>query len=210
MLIHTVHHEAAKKTKAHEGSLLQRCFVCFRFLRVSVTCRVVLGRACLGSVLPLIAVGVANAELIDRVLAVVNGDLITLSDVRGAGELGLVAPGSAADPIQAVLAQLIDRALELDEVDRFQPPEPSAGAVDREVQAVRSRFPSPAAFDAAMTRAGLDLQRLRETLRDNLRIRAYLEQRFLAADDRRQPLIADWLTGLRGRAEIVDLYRAGP
>lgn len=210
MLIHTVHHEATKKTKVHEGSLVQRCFVCFRFLRVFVTCRIVLGRACLGSVLLLIAVGVANAELIDRVLAVVNGDLITLSDVRGARELGLMAPGSAADPIQGVLSQLIDRALELDEVDRYQPPEPAAEAVDVEVQAVRSRFPSPAAFEAALTHAGMDVQRLRQTVRDNLRIRAYVDQRFLAVDDRRQQLIDDWLAGLRRRGEIVDLYRAGP
>lgn len=210
MLIPTVHHEATKETKAHEESLVQRCFVCFRFLRVVVTSRIVLSRAWPGSVLLLIAVGVANAELIDRVLAVVNGDLITLSDVRGARELGLVAPGSAADPVQAVLSKLIDRALELDEVDRYQPPEPTAEAVNQEVQTVRARFPSPAAFDAALTHAGMDLQRLRETVRDDLRIRSYIEQRFLAVEDRRQQLIDDWLTGLRRRSEIVDLYRAGP
>lgn len=153
---------------------------------------------------------VVHAEVIDRVLAVVNGDLITLSDVIGARELGLVEPGTAADPVQAILSRLIDRALELDEVDRYQPPEPSAAAVEREAQLVRARFPSPAAFDTALTRAGMDLQRLRDTLRDNLRIRAYLDQRFLAAEDRRQSLIDDWLAGLRRRGEIADLYQAGP
>ena len=150
------------------------------------------------------------AEVIDRVLALVNGELITLSDVRGARELGLVAPGSAADPLQGVLSRLIDRALELDEVDRYQPPEPSADDVDREVGTVRSRFHSSAAFDTALARAGMDVQGLRGTLRDNLRIRTYLEQRFLAAEDRRQQLIDDWLAGLRRRAEIVNLYRARP
>lgn len=211
MLIHAAHLEDTKVAKAHEVSMYRRVFV---YLRVLVISRVVmsrlLGRVCLGSLLLLIAGGVASAELIDRVLAVVNGDLITLSDVRGARELGLVAPGSAADPIRAVLSTLIDRALELDEVDRYQPPEPSAEAVDVEVQTVRSRFSSPAAFDAALIHAGMDLQRLRETVRDNLRIRVYVEQRFLAVEDRRQQLIDDWLTGLRRRGEIVDLYQAGP
>ena len=43
---------------------------------------------------------VAIAETIDRVLAVVAGDLIALSDVNAAG-LGLVTPSGAADPIRA-------------------------------------------------------------------------------------------------------------
>jgi hypothetical protein len=109
-----------------------------------------------------------------------------------------------------VLLRLIDRALELDEVDRYAPPEPSAEAVDREVQVVRARFPSAAGFDAALARAGLDLQRLRETVRENLRVQAYLDQRFVAAADRRQQLVDDWLAGLRRRAEIVDLYSTNP
>lgn len=209
MVNDTAHHEETKATEAHETSLYQRAFVDLRLLRVFVISRATI-LVCLGCVLPLIAGGAARAELIDRVLAVVNGDLITLSDVRGARELGLVAPGSAADPVRAVLSQLIDRALELDEVDRYQPPEPPGDAVDREVQAVRSRFPSPAAFDAALTHAGMDLQRLRETVRDNLRIRAYVEQRFFAAEDRRQQLIDDWLTSLRRRGEVVDLYQQRP
>ena len=153
---------------------------------------------------------VAHAEIIDRVLAVVNGDLITLSDVTAARDLGLVAPGNAADPVRAVLSQLIDRALELDEVDRYAPPEPSAETVDVEAQAVRARFPSQAAFEAALARSGLDTAHLREILRENLRVRAYLDQRFVAADHRRQQLVDDWLAGLRRRAEIVDLYSTTP
>ncbi len=148
----------------------------------------------------------AHAEVIDRVLAVVNGDLIMLSDVTAARELGLVAIDNAADPIRAVLSALIDRALELDEVDRYAPPEPSADAVDREVAMVRVRFPSQAAFDAALARAGIDLQHLRATLREDLRIRAYLDQRFVASDPRRPQLVTDWLAGLRRRAELNDLY----
>jgi hypothetical protein len=146
-----------------------------------------------------------GAETIDRVLAVVNGGVITLSDVTAARDLGIVSAGSAADPVRAILSSLIDRTLELSEVDRYAPPEPTAEALARETQAVRARFPTQAAFDAALARAGMDPQRLRDVLRDNLRIRAYLDQRFVAAADRRQQLVAEWLAGLRRRAELTDL-----
>jgi hypothetical protein len=101
-----------------------------------------------------------------------------LSDVRAALEFGLVSPGSAPDPIREVLSRLIDRALVLAEVDRYAPPEPSAEAVDLAVQAVRLRFSTPAAFAAALARVGMGDKYLRETLREDLRIRAYLDQRF--------------------------------
>jgi hypothetical protein len=121
---------------------------------------------------------VNGAEIIDRMLAVVAGDLIMLSDVRAAVEFGLVPRASAPDVTRVVLTQLIDRSLMLAEVERYAPPEPGAAAVDRELQAVRDRFPSTDAFDAALSRYGIKETHLRETLRANLRLRAYLEQRF--------------------------------
>jgi hypothetical protein len=150
----------------------------------------------------------AVAETIDRVLAVVNGSIITLSDVTAARDLGIVSVGNAADPVRTVLSSLIDRTLELSEVDRYAPPEPTADAVAGEMDAVRARFPSAAAFDAALAASGTDVLRLHDLLRDNLRIRTYLDQRFVAAADRRQQLVADWLAGLRRRAELTDLYLA--
>ena len=150
-----------------------------------------------------------NGEVIDRVLAVVSGSLITLSDVNAAYDLGLVKPSDSGDRVRDVLSQLIDRELQLAEVDRYAPPEPSAADVDREVQNVRLRFPSPEAFEAVLARSGIDLAHLRETMRENLRIRAYLDQRFSVSDERRQQVVGDWLAGLRRRADIIDLYLAG-
>jgi hypothetical protein len=151
----------------------------------------------------------ASGEVIDRVLAVVSGSLITLSDVNAAYELGLVKPSDSGDRVRDVLSQLIDRELQLAEVDRYAPPEPSAADVDGEVRTVRSRFPSPEAFDAVLARSGIDLAHLRETVRENLRIRGYVEQRFAASDERRQQVVADWIAGLRRRADIIDLYLVG-
>jgi hypothetical protein len=149
-----------------------------------------------------------SAETIDRVLAIVAGQLITLSDVTAARELGLegAASQTGADPVRAVLNTLIDRELVLAEVERYAPSEPLPEAIDREAARVRARFGSADAFAAALARAGLDERDLREILRQDLRIAAYLDQRFTAAETRRQTLVDDWLAGLRNRGEIVDLY----
>ena len=63
-------------------------------------------------------------QLLDRIVARVNGVPVTLTDVKAAIALGIVvAPESAA------IEQLIDRQLVLNEVARFVPPEPAAAAV---------------------------------------------------------------------------------
>ncbi|MGE3177391.1 MAG: hypothetical protein AB7O32_07965, partial [Vicinamibacterales bacterium] len=121
-----------------------------------------------------------RGEVIDRMLAVVSGDLIMMSDVSAAIEFGLVPQTRGPDVTALVLSQLIDRALMLAEVERYAPPEPDAQALERELQAVRERFLSPEAFRDALARYGIDESSLRETLRANLRLRAYLAQRFSA------------------------------
>jgi hypothetical protein len=156
---------------------LQMCRRAQRFRRLQTCCRVLV----CGLVLAGGSRAVVASEIIDRVLAVAAGNLIMLSDVTAALEFGLVVPGPSPDPVRDTLTRLIDRAIILAEVERYAPPEPDADAVDRELQAVRSGFASPQAFDEALARVGVNAQHLRETLRQNLRIRAYLDQRFTVA-----------------------------
>jgi len=150
-----------------------------------------------------------RAEIIDRILAVVSGDLITLSDLTAARDLGLQTADGAADPTRAILSKLIDRELVLAEVERYGPPEPSPEAIDAEVQQVRARFATTSAYADALRRSGIDEAHLRETLRQDLRIRAYEDQRFASAGDRRQALVDEWVASLRRRATIANLYMVG-
>ena len=81
----------------------------------------------------------AHAEVIDRILAVVSGQTVTLSDVMAARQLGLVdPPPGTADPVVYIIDHLIDRTLMLAEVDRFQPPEPDPVEVESD-----AALPSP-------------------------------------------------------------------
>jgi hypothetical protein len=134
--------------------------------------------ACVAQCVLLMTVVGVNAEVIDRILAVVDGVVITLSDVAAASALGLVPEDNSDDRTGAVLARLINRQLILGEVDRYAPSEPSNERIEQELQSIRSRFASTDAYNVALTRLGLDDKRLRQTVRDSLRIRAYLEQRF--------------------------------
>src|SRR5476651_724983 len=85
-----------------------------------------------GAAALLATVGV-RAETIDRVLAVVANQLIPLSDVPAAIDLGRQSPDEAADPKRAGRSKLSERERILAEVDRYAPAEPTAEAVDREI-----------------------------------------------------------------------------
>jgi hypothetical protein len=122
-----------------------------------------------------------TGEWIDRILAVVAGDIITLSDVRGCLALGLVEEGGPDDPVRAGLERLIDRRLVLNEVERYAPPEPDEAAVEAELASVRARLGPRDEWPGRLQAAGFDEARLRAFLRDELRIRRYLDQRFASA-----------------------------
>ena len=162
----------------------------------------------------------AADEIIERVVAVAAGDVITQTDVAAARDLGLGQVGDTADPSGEIISRLIDRALMLAEVDRYAPPEPSAADVDRGVQAVRARFASAQTFGDALAKVGMDERSLRDTIRQDLRIRAYLDLRFVvapasdaagqvAAVARRDALVTAWIAGLRRRATITQVDVTG-
>ena len=127
----------------------------------------------------------AAQQLLDRVLARVDGNAITLTDVQAAIGLGLVQPRSGEDAEAAAREQLIERELLLAEIARFPPPEPSAAEIEKEVTRLDAN--AGRRLEALMQSTGLDAQRLREIARDNLRIQSYLNQRFgtaaLVSDD---------------------------
>lgn len=122
-----------------------------------------------------------SQELIERTLAIVDGLVITLSDARAAIAFHLVEPEPGQPELEGVVSSLIDRALMLQEVQHYAPPPPSEQAVDDRVSLARARFPDQAAFEAALAATGFTAERLRSWIRDDLRVTAYLDQRFAAA-----------------------------
>jgi hypothetical protein len=124
---------------------------------------------------------VSAGEIIDRVLAVVGAQVVTLSDTRAALEFGLVQPRPGADPTAEALEYLVNRQLMLSEVDRYSAPSPDPAALASRMAAARKRFATDAAFQQALARSALTEAGLKDLLGDSVRIETYLDQRFGAA-----------------------------
>jgi parvulin-like peptidyl-prolyl isomerase len=137
-------------------------------------------RVVVAAIVVLTAAGSAplrGAELLDRVIAVVSGTVITLSDARAAIELGLVDTRGARDPVEAAMQWLVDRRLVLDEALRYDTGGIDALAVDQAVAAIRKRFASDVAYRQALARLGLDDSRIRGLVRDTLAMQQYVARR---------------------------------
>lgn len=193
----------------------------------------------------LLVLMLAQPELIERTLALVGGQAITLGDTRAAIALGLVEPDSSPDPIPQIANQLVDRALVLREVQRYAPAAPADSAVEARLEEIRTHAGGAAPLAALLDRHGFTEVRLRSWIRDDLRTQAYLSQRFASASTptdaeisaaytrsraefdragttfeqavpivrdrlvagRRRELIADWITDLRRRADVIILQQ---
>jgi hypothetical protein len=128
-----------------------------------------------------------RAQIIDRILAVVDGAIIMQSDVMIATRLGLVPGAGASDPTAAVLERLIERQLILSEVDRYAPADPAEADVERNVADIRLR--AGAQFDSILLAGGIGLDQLRRHVRDDLRIESYLQQRFGAVQPTEEEIL---------------------
>ncbi len=119
-------------------------------------------------------------------LAVVSGQVILASDVRAFLDLGLHERGlwdvsEEQDPAAreaAALNRLIERRLALDEVNRYRQALPPPARVERDVAVVRARFADADAFNRLLAAVGIELDDLRQILRDDLRIEAHVTERF--------------------------------
>jgi len=143
----------------------------------------------------------AQPELIERTLALVGGQPITLSDARAAIAFGLVSVERPTDDIPTMTGLLVDRELILREVQRYAPPAPTDAAVDARLDEIRKRFRDAAGFARALDLHGFTEARLRAWIRDDLRTVAYLAQRFASASTPTDAEISSAYT--RERAEFA-------
>jgi hypothetical protein len=124
----------------------------------------------------LLQVPASAQQLLDRVLARVGGDPVTLTDVRAAVGLGIVQPDADGSAGGEALQRVIERRLALWEVYRLPPTEPDEAAVALET--ARMREHAGPDLRALLDATGLTEALLPEIARDTLRIRQYLSNRF--------------------------------
>jgi len=120
------------------------------------------------------------ANVLDRMLAIVNGEVVTLSDVRAARQLKLIARADAMTDDQ-LLDALIERRLTIAEVAKYTSAAPAAGDIDARRAAWEASLPRGTTAARALAAVGMRDAALTAWFRDDLRIAAYLDQRFTAA-----------------------------
>lgn len=124
------------------------------------------------------ALPAAQAVAVDRLVAVVEQRALMQSDVELARRLGELTPPAAgrSSPVE----QVVERELIRVEVDRFAVADPSEAEVEARLAVLAGGRPV-AAWIAELTAFGVSAESVRRRVADDLRIVAYLDQRFTAA-----------------------------
>jgi len=126
-------------------------------------------------------VATANAATIDRIAAVIERQVITVSEVTQMVELRFfphTAGQSEDDYRHAVLESLIAQALRYRDVERFGAQDIAKDSIETRLREIQGRFASPAEFVAALARTELTLDEVRALIKRQLQVEAYIQERF--------------------------------
>lgn len=116
-------------------------------------------------------------EVIDRIVARVENDVILLSDVRLLTHYQLLVDGkSESDP--EILDRLIDQWIVRSEAAVAHTPQPSDTDVDRGVQRLQKSFASIDDYEARRKMAGLSEAEIRQLTAQQIYLDSYLDSRF--------------------------------
>jgi len=121
----------------------------------------------------------AESELVDRIVAIIDRDVIMLSEAEQAMSLVELRTDEVRG-MREVVERLIEERLIEREVARFADTPVADVLVDEQLERVRSSLPSDEAFETMLSTRGLSEEELRSEVRRQLTVNRYLERRFRA------------------------------
>ncbi|MGH9335403.1 MAG: hypothetical protein ACRD21_16830, partial [Vicinamibacteria bacterium] len=119
----------------------------------------------------------ARGELVDRIVAIIDREVVTLSEAEQASAIARARSGAEA-ALPDVVERLIESRLIEREVERFTSEPAAIDRVESVLEEVRAGFSSEADFRDMLAAGGLTEEELRSNLRQQLTIAGYLERRF--------------------------------
>lgn len=119
-------------------------------------------------------------EVVDRIVAHVESDVILLSDVRALSRYQQFLDGKSETDAQ-VLDRLIDQWIVRTEAEVSHSLRPSEVDIDRGLSRVRDSFGSEQEYEAKKKQAGLSEQEVRTMVASQLYLNNYLDSRFRPA-----------------------------
>jgi hypothetical protein len=131
----------------------------------------------------LLALGPARAssqEVLDRIAARVEGDIILLSEVRTLSRYQLLVDGKSESDA-AILDRLIDQWIVRNEADTARFPHPTDVAVAHGVEHLQASFASPEEYQARKRQSELSDKEIQRIVSEQLYLSDYLDSRFRTA-----------------------------
>lgn len=119
----------------------------------------------------------AAQDVVDRIVARVENDIILLSDVRALSRYQQFLDGKSESDDQ-ILDRLIDQWIVRTEADASHSPHPSEADIDQTVNRVRNSFASVQEYEERRRQAGLTDQDVRAMAASQLYLSNYLDSRF--------------------------------
>lgn len=135
---------------------------------------------CLGTVLLLAGLGGYAQEVVDRIVARIENDVILLSDMRELSHYQTFVDGKSESDAK-LLDRLIDQWIVRNEATASRIAQPSEQDVDKSLARLKRSFSSPEEFEERGKQSGLSEEDLRRMTRSQLYLSNYLDTRFRPA-----------------------------
>ena len=123
------------------------------------------------------ATDICAQEVVDRIVARVEGDVILLSEVRALSNYQQLVDGKSESDAQ-ILDRLIDQWIVRNEAETARFPHPTDTEIARGVQRVQSSFASPEEYVERRQQCGLSDADIRNMVAAQLYLTDYLDSRF--------------------------------
>jgi hypothetical protein len=120
---------------------------------------------------------VTAQEIVDRVAARIENDIILLSDIGALSRYQEFLDGKSETDGQ-ILDRLIDQWIVRTEANVSRFPQPSEAEIERSVERIQKSFPSMAEYAARKKQIGLSDAEIREMAAAQLYLSNYLDSRF--------------------------------
>jgi hypothetical protein len=118
-----------------------------------------------------------SQEVIDRIAARIENDIILLSDVRQLGRYQLLVDGKSESDAQ-LLDRLVDQWVVQNEADASRFPRPADVEIEQALTTLKKSFASPQAYEERKRLSGLSDLEVRDKIATQLYLTDYLDSRF--------------------------------
>jgi hypothetical protein len=116
-------------------------------------------------------------EVLDRIVARVENDVILLSELRTLGRYQKLVDGKSESDEQ-ILGRLIDQWIVRSEANTAHFPNPTDAEVDGSLERLKRAFGSPEEYEARKKESGLNDREIRGIIESQLFLSGYLDSRF--------------------------------